>query len=247
VSPPPRASLPFATHPLTRATRAALKTHPDRAAADSPDRTDRTRKFQLVNDAYYTLSDVSRRRDYDAQRRLFGQSASAGGPDPSMPGSFEGDPFAEAEAGASAGTGGAQNAYSWAWNFFSGGENRQQQRAQTEQAQFGDVFEEMMHEEGVDEPAQARTRFWQMAGAVSGGTMGFIIANMPGALAGAAVGNRLGAVRDARGKSVYSVFQVSWDVNLSIGGGSGGAEGGDGHEHEARRPDRRPERRPDRR
>ena len=37
--------------------------------------------------------------------------------------------------------------------------------------------------------------------------MGFIVANFPGALAGAVAGNRLGAVRDARGKSVYSVFQ----------------------------------------
>jgi diphthamide biosynthesis protein 4 len=38
--------------------------------------------------------------------------------------------------------------------------------------------------------------------------MGFIVANFPGALAGAVAGNRLGAVRDARGKSVYSVFQA---------------------------------------
>ena len=37
--------------------------------------------------------------------------------------------------------------------------------------------------------------------------MGFIVANFPGAVAGAVAGNRLGAVRDARGKSVYSVFQ----------------------------------------
>ena len=37
--------------------------------------------------------------------------------------------------------------------------------------------------------------------------MGFIVANFPGAVAGAVAGNRLGAVRDARGKSVYQVFQ----------------------------------------
>lgn len=37
--------------------------------------------------------------------------------------------------------------------------------------------------------------------------MGFIVANVPGAIAGAVAGNRLGAVRDKRGKSVYSVFQ----------------------------------------
>ena len=39
--------------------------------------------------------------------------------------------------------------------------------------------------------------------------MGFIVANMPGAVAGAVAGNRLGAVRDAKGKSVYEVFKVS--------------------------------------
>jgi hypothetical protein len=44
-------------------------------------------------------------------------------------------------------------------------------------------------------------------GGLSGGAMGFIIANFPGMLAGAVAGNRLGAVRDARGQSVYSVFQ----------------------------------------
>ena len=37
--------------------------------------------------------------------------------------------------------------------------------------------------------------------------MGFIVANFPGAIAGAVAGNRLGAIRDARGKSVYAVFQ----------------------------------------
>jgi hypothetical protein len=50
-------------------------------------------------------------------------------------------------------------------------------------------------------------RFWSMIGAVSGGAMGFIIANVPGAIAGTVAGNRLGAVRDNRGKSVYSVYQ----------------------------------------
>ena len=40
-----------------------------------------------------------------------------------------------------------------------------------------------------------------------GGAIGFIVANAPGAIAGAVAGNRLGAVRDSKGKSVYSVFQ----------------------------------------
>jgi len=36
--------------------------------------------------------------------------------------------------------------------------------------------------------------------------MGFIIANVPGLMLGAYAGNRLGAVRDAKGKSVAAVF-----------------------------------------
>jgi len=59
--------------------------------------------------------------------------------------------------------------------------------------------------EGDD--ARPNGKFWQIVGAVSGGALGFIVANAPGAIAGAVAGNRLGAVRDTRGKSVYSVFQ----------------------------------------
>lgn len=36
--------------------------------------------------------------------------------------------------------------------------------------------------------------------------MGFIVANVPGLMLGAYAGNRLGAVRDAKGKSVAAVF-----------------------------------------
>lgn len=36
--------------------------------------------------------------------------------------------------------------------------------------------------------------------------MGYIVANVPGAVAGGFAGNRLGAVRDAKGKSVAQVF-----------------------------------------
>ena len=56
--------------------------------------------------------------------------------------------------------------------------------------------------------AKPTGKFWSVVGGLSGGAMGFIVANFPGAIAGAVAGNRLGAVRDARGKSVYSVFQV---------------------------------------
>lgn len=50
------------------------------------------------------------------------------------------------------------------------------------------------------------SRFWSVVGGLSGGALGFIVANAPGAFAGAVAGNRLGAVRDAKGKSVYEVF-----------------------------------------
>ena len=57
------------------------------------------------------------------------------------------------------------------------------------------------------EQARPTGRFWSLVGGVSGGALGFIMANFPGAVAGAVAGNRLGAVRDTRGQSVYSVFQ----------------------------------------
>ncbi|KAG8165440.1 hypothetical protein KVR01_005715 [Diaporthe batatas] len=188
--------------------RAALKTHPDRVPADSPERPTRTRKFQLVNDAYYTLSDPTRRREYDSQRKFFGGGAST---------SAGADPFAEpgnaSDTGAGAGAG--QSAYSWAWNFFTqqAGNQQQQQQAgraqqEAENAQFGDVFEEMLREQGMAEPnGTANNRFWGLLGGASGGALGFIVANVPGLLAGAVAGNRLGAIRDTQGKSVYAVFQ----------------------------------------
>ena len=63
----------------------------------------------------------------------------------------------------------------------------------------------MLHEEGMDpaSDAPATGMFWSLVGGASGGALGFIVANAPGALAGAVAGNRLGAVRDRRGKSVY--------------------------------------------
>jgi curved DNA-binding protein CbpA len=192
-----------------------LKTHPDRVPADSPERPSRTRKFQLVNDAYYTLSDTSRRRDYDAQRRLFGFTGKSA---PSA------DPFEEADEeipAPDAGTG--TSGYSWAWNFFAnqatggaspsgGSKSYAGERQQTEDAQFSDVFEEMMREEGMaeeDGTNQPTKKFWGVVGGLSGGALGFIVANVPGMVAGAVAGNRLGAVRDAKGKSVFAVFQVS--------------------------------------
>lgn len=170
------------------------------------------------------MSDDTRRREYDSQRRFFG----GGGGGTSKPNaSSSGDPFADDdddEIPNTAGAGGAdpnQSAYSWAWNFFTkqagGGAGTGQSggpqgptRQETESQQFGDVFEEMLREEGMaDQNGQANNRFWGMLGGASGGALGFIVANVPGLLAGAVAGNRLGAIRDAKGKSVYSVFQVT--------------------------------------
>lgn len=159
-----------------------------------------------MNDAYYTLSNPTRRREYDLQRRTH----------PTPPGA---DPFAEAEPDTSVpgASEGAQNAYSWAWHFFTGQGRASRDREQTENQQFGDVFEEMLREEGMADQGGRPTRsFWSILGGVSGGALGFIVANVPGMLAGAVTGNRLGAVRDAKGKSVYAVFLVSHS-HMSIG------------------------------
>ena len=47
---------------------------------------------------------------------------------------------------------------------------------------------------------------WTWLGAACGAGLGFITANMPGLVVGAYAGNRLGAIRDAKGKSVAAVF-----------------------------------------
>ena len=43
-------------------------------------------------------------------------------------------------------------------------------------------------------------------GAACGSGLGFIIANLPGMAVGGFAGHRLGAIRDAKGKSVAAVF-----------------------------------------
>ena len=190
-----------------------MKTHPDRVPNDSPERAERTRKFQLVNDAYFTLSDAGRRRDYDSEYKMYGNSSSrktAAGADPFE--DFDFDEEIPPQTGAGGGfPSGGQSAYSWAWNYFTGRGNTTADREQTGNQQFSDVFEEMMRDEGMAEDGtnQPTGKFWSLVGGVSGGAMGFIVANVTGMVAGAVAGNRLGAVRDAKGKSVWGVFQVS--------------------------------------
>jgi curved DNA-binding protein CbpA len=207
---PTRSKLPSYSLPLPISDnfpyRAALKTHPDRVPAESPERAQRTRKFQLVNDAYYALSDTTRRREYDAQRRMFGGYSTPAGADPFA--SADDEAETEGKTGTNTNTAGA-GPYAWAWNFFTGQGNAEARRERAESEQFGDVFEEMLREQGMAEPGTNKptSKFWSVLGGVSGGAIGFIVANVPGMVAGAVAGNRLGAVRDARGKSVYAVFQ----------------------------------------
>jgi hypothetical protein len=47
---------------------------------------------------------------------------------------------------------------------------------------------------------------WTWLGAACGAGLGYITANVPGLVMGAYAGNRLGAIRDAKGKSVAAVF-----------------------------------------
>ncbi|KAK3168024.1 hypothetical protein OEA41_004470 [Lepraria neglecta] len=173
----------------------ALKSHPDRVPSDSPERPARTKKFQQINDAYYTLSDPTRRRDYDSARSYHGFSS----------GDYEdSDPETEdIPRQAPKPSGG------FPWSSFGFGAKNAADEEHFSNEQFGGVFEEMLREEGMAEGQEARPtgKFWSVVGGLSGGAMGFIVANFPGALAGAVAGNRLGAVRDAKGKSVYSVFQ----------------------------------------
>ncbi|KAH7062136.1 DnaJ domain-containing protein [Macrophomina phaseolina] len=186
--------------------KAALKHHPDRVPADSPERASRTKRFQQINDAYYTLCDPARRREYDAARTYNNYT---GGFDDSEP--EEEIPRPQGQQGTSSG------GFPWS-SFFGGGASSSDnnggastanERERFSNEQFGSVFEEMLREEGMaeGENAQPTGKFWSLVGGLSGGALGFILANFPGAVAGMVAGNRLGAVRDARGKSVYAVFQ----------------------------------------
>jgi len=68
----------------------------------------------------------------------------------------------------------------------------------------------MLREEGVagtDGQGSGGGKLYGIVGGISGAALGFIVGSVPGMFAGAVAGNRLGAVRDANGKSVYEVFQ----------------------------------------
>ena len=111
----------------TNISRSSLRTHPDRVPADSPERPTRTRQFQYVNDAYYTLSDPERRREYDTARSRFRPSATEESVDEEVP---------------------HRGAGSFPWSTFGFGGSEQERQGRDSQ-QFGSIFEEMLREEGL--------------------------------------------------------------------------------------------------
>lgn len=148
------------------------------------------------------MSDATRRRDYDAARTFNSWTGTTATPEE------EEIPQSGGNAGAS--TGGGFGGFPWsAFGFGSApAGTTEESHNQFSEEQFGGIFEEMLREEGMaNQDASPTGKFWSIVGGLSGGAMGFIVANFPGMVAGAVAGNRLGSVRDAKGKSVYEVFR----------------------------------------
>ncbi|KAH9898524.1 hypothetical protein C8Q73DRAFT_664178 [Cubamyces lactineus] len=162
------------------------RTHPDRLVNATPaEKQAATERFQAVADAYYVLSDPTRRKEYDMlyntrrpQEKTDQPSASA-------------------------------NFFSTFTNMFGGAAGAQSQNAAgaapadrpDAEHVFADVFEELLRPE-----VERHVPWWTWIGALCGAGLGFIIANIPGLMVGMYAGNRLGAIRDAKGKSVAAVF-----------------------------------------
>lgn len=153
--------------------------------------------FQRINDAYYTLSEPTRRRDYDEARSFSGSAGST---------SFDDDEADEEipRAQASGGT-------SWANMFGFGKKADGAQEDAFANDQFRGAFEEMMGDADMADreggTAVPNKRFWSIIGGISGFALGFIAGDVVGAIPGAAIGSKMGSIRDAKGKSVYAVFQ----------------------------------------
>jgi len=181
--------------------RESLKTHPDRLHKPTPEqRKAATERFQAVADAYYVLSDSGRRREYDIL--LSSRPASSRSSEPSSSGAFFAD-FAKFFSGAASAGGGASKTDSAAKEKASPqaqGPGVAPERPDAEYV-FTGVFEEMLRPE-----VEKRVPWWAWVGAASGAGIGFIMANLPGAVVGGIAGNRLGAIRDAKGKPVGVVF-----------------------------------------
>ncbi|KAG8947450.1 hypothetical protein FRC04_010771 [Tulasnella sp. 424] len=185
--------------------RESLRTHPDRLVNGTPEERKRaTERFQAIADAYYVLSDPTRRREYDIL--LSSRPSSNRSSDPSSSSNFFAE-FAKFFSGAAAG---GDNASASSSKTSSAQKEKPSQKAQgpgvapdrpNAEFVFTDVFEELLRPE-----VERRVPWWAWVGAMSGAGIGFIIANLPGAVVGGVAGNRLGAIRDAKGKPVGVVF-----------------------------------------
>ncbi|KAI6005250.1 DnaJ domain-containing protein [Pisolithus orientalis] len=173
--------------------RESLKTHPDRLTkATDTERKLATERFQAVADAYYVLSDPVRRRQYDSLYASKSYNAKSGDPKASS------------------------NFFAQFANMFGSGSstNSTPNNAARPDAEtvFADVFDELLRPE-----VERHAPWWAWVGAACGGGLGFIVANVPGLMLGAFAGNRIGAVRDAKGKSVAAVFaELGTDQKVEI-------------------------------
>ncbi|GAA6010129.1 hypothetical protein JCM11491_005352 [Sporobolomyces phaffii] len=159
--------------------RKSLLCHPDRipaGAANDARRKAATTEFQAVADAYYTLSDPTRRRSYD-QLKDANRGRTSGMPDHS--GSY--------------------------WDYFGGAAAPDDDASDNERPDaehvFGETFEDLLRPE-----VHRVLPLWTYTGAAAGAALGFIAGNIAGATIGGFAGSRLGAIRDAKGKAVYKVF-----------------------------------------
>lgn len=160
--------------------RESLKTHPDKLAKVSvEERKIATEKFQAIADAYYVLSDPKRRREYDLLYNARTKRTDAPGSSRNF--------FAQFASTFGANTGAADT---------------QPENVQPDpNGIFADVFDELLRPE-----VERHAPWWSWIGTACGGGLGFVVANVPGMMLGAYAGNRLGAIRDAKGKSVAAVF-----------------------------------------
>ncbi|KAJ1024411.1 hypothetical protein NDA18_004578 [Ustilago nuda] len=185
--------------------RRSLKSHPDRFPNATPAERQRyTQKFQTLADAYYVLSDIQRRSEYDQLRSSQPSFSSFSSPYEEEETASE---YSEKEQSYSANF--FQSFFSRAFkqqdNFADGAQQEGNGRQASSQPEadgvFANVFEELLRPE-VNRVAP----FWKWIGGASGSALGFIVGNVPGALAGAFAGSQLGRIRDAKGKSVAEVF-----------------------------------------